>query len=255
MMNSSKHGESFLLSQFRDFYSEVIRLKRTIQSGTWVYRAESQEDGTLENNRVNTAWQRLLSVLEQQAFSAASQGGEYGTALYKEAQYAMASFADEIFLHLDWVGKDAWNSHLLESKLFDTNIAGEEIFQRVERLLHDRNPVHTELAKVYFMILALGFQGRFRGLNDRSPIDNYQRQLFSFIMQREPSIFDESMHLFPEAYMHVLEQGQNRKLPNANIWKALPLLVVLIWVVLAHMFWSSFTGDLKEVLNHILIAQ
>jgi hypothetical protein len=32
-----------------------------------------------------------------------------------EAQYAMAAFADEVFIHLDWEGKRTWTSNLLES--------------------------------------------------------------------------------------------------------------------------------------------
>jgi len=40
----------------------------------------------------------------------------------------MAAFADEVFIHMDWEGKRAWTSNLLESTLFHSHVAGERFF-------------------------------------------------------------------------------------------------------------------------------
>jgi hypothetical protein len=73
------------------------------------------------------ALRRLQTLLEMQALEAGRRGGEYGVLYYKEAQYVMAALADEIFLTLDWTGRDTWRSDLLETRLFGTYDAGEKV--------------------------------------------------------------------------------------------------------------------------------
>jgi len=48
----------------------------------------------------------------------------------------MVSLADEFFLHiLDWKGQDTWRQQLLEAKLFNSQAAGQRIFENLEILL------------------------------------------------------------------------------------------------------------------------
>src|SRR5947209_3942754 len=89
-------------------------------------------------------WQRLVSLFERQEAQAWRYGGTYGAEFYKEAQYVMVALADEIFLNTQWEGQRFWVSNLLESKIFRTHVAGELFFQRLDRLLVDRDPVFPE---------------------------------------------------------------------------------------------------------------
>src|SRR6185503_8047824 len=41
-MNLALYNESFLISQFREFYTEVIRLKRLVKSKGWVSPGENE---------------------------------------------------------------------------------------------------------------------------------------------------------------------------------------------------------------------
>jgi type VI secretion system protein ImpK len=253
-MHAMEYSDSFLLSQFREFYSEVVRLKQMVHSGTWVYSSDEEETAEEHQSplRATTAvWQRLLTTLEQQALLAGRRGGEYGAMLYKEAQYVMAALADEIFIHLDWEGREAWKAHLLETKLFDSHNAGEHIFDKIEHLLLEHDPVYRELAKVYLMVLALDFQGKFRGTDDGEKIDHYRRQLFAFISRRQPNLLNASRPLFPEAYSHTLDSGQARKLPDARKWFALLAGVLLVWIVLSSGLWKHLTAELQSVINQI----
>ena len=255
-MNATASSDSFLLTQFREFYSEVVRLKRRVQAGTWAFSPEDVVEPGADDHQAGTAvWQQLLTVLEQQERIAGRKGGEYGVALYKDAQYVMATLADEIFLHLDWEGREAWKAHLLETKLFHSHSAGEHLFEKIEQLLLEPDPVFRDLAKVYLMALALGFQGKFRGTDDAGQIDHHRRRLFAFIAHREPDILNESRHLFPETYSHTLDGGRARQLPDTRKWIALLVGVVLTLGVISSGLWRHLTMDLYNVINRILMIQ
>lgn len=319
-MKEKEYGDTFLLAPFREFYREVIRLKRMVVSGawvapstgvgpegedvktgagTWVYfpevipGAEVEEEREVRtgawvapaggvapwdapSNKGNASsvspssseagghlapsdeikvstfvWQRLVTLFERQEAYAWRYGGTYGAEFYKEAQYVMVALADEIFLNTEWEGRRFWVSNLLESKIFRTHVAGELFFQRLERLLVDRDPVYRDLAAVYLMALSLGFRGRFRGQDDRGQLERYRRRLFHFVFRREPELESETRKVFPETYYHTLRDETKRRLPNPRAWIILLCAVILAYVALTHGIWVKLTSRLFETDRHI----
>jgi len=308
-----EYGDTFLLAPFREFYKEVIRLKRMVKTGAWVSPAapaspEAEPDdaraaagtwvyfpdftpgdeaeagpGTRpwvappgggpapwdavgpadggagaqlapsDQARVSTfVWQRLLSLFERQEAHAWRYGGTYGAEFYKEAQYVMVALADEIFLNTEWEGRRFWVSNLLETKIFRTHAAGELFFQKLDRLLADRDPVYRDLGAVYLMALSLGFRGKHRGgRDDNERLLGYRRQLFSFVFRREPDLADETRRLFPETYYHTLRDETKRRLPNPRAWVILLCAVVLAYVAITHGVWVNLTGRLAEANERI----
>ncbi|MCH8293250.1 DotU family type IV/VI secretion system protein [Candidatus Poribacteria bacterium] len=245
MTNPSENLESSLVTQFREFYYEVIRQKRWVQANPWGFsRERSPESGSNRAGVIDTVQQPLLSLLKQQEVDARQMGGDYGLRLYKEAEYVIASLADEIFLGLEWEGHHAWNANLLESQLFDSHDAGERLFQKLDKLLQDRDPAYTDLAHVYLMALALGFQGKFRDIDDAGQIDGYRRRLFAFIARRDPDLRDESKHLFPEAYACTLTEGHSGKLRDVRKWMGWLILAILAWFVVSSVLWFNVTSDI-----------
>jgi type VI secretion system protein ImpK len=314
-----EYGDTFLLAPFREFYREVIRLKRMVKTGAWVTPMGGSEHGAEDSGAskgtwvyypdfvpatgleaepeagATTAavvplrdapawaapdrrgdapraelmppgeppapadyikisifvWQQLLSLFERQEAYAWRYGGTYGAEFYKEAQYVMVALADEIFLHTEWEGRKVWVSHLLETKIFRTHVAGELFFERLERLLKDRDPVYRDLAAVYLMALSLGFKGKYRGADDRGLLGSYKKQLFSFVFRHEPDLKGESRHLFPETYYHTLREEKKRRLPNPRAWLILLGFVVLAYVLMTHGLWLKLTTPLGEANDRI----
>jgi type VI secretion system protein ImpK len=243
-MELPRNQNSFLLNQFREFYAEVARLKRTVEVAGSVYVFDlPTTDNPDPTSTANGVWQHLLSVLERQALEAGQTGGAFAFEIYREAQYVMAALADEIFLHFNWDGRSNWP--LLESKLFQTHIAGEVIFQRLDRLLQRRDPFYLDLAAVYFMALSLGFQGKFRGNDPTNALETYRRQLFAMIYRRNPQLFVSNTAIFPQAYQNTLDRGAGRKLPNQNIWFALVAGVFVLWLGISHFAWSSVSSQVS----------
>lgn len=255
-----RHGETFLLGQFREFYREVIRLKAQVRHGEWVYGDDEAGDSRPEAERASeegsppsAVWQALLTLLERQALTARRRGGDLATAIYRQAQYAMVALADEIFLHTDWPGREAWQSNLLESKLFQSHRAGEQVFQRIDELLHERDAVYMELATVYLMVLALGFQGRLRDRDD-GPLElaSYRRRLFRFLCNREPELHEGGVQLVPDAYASTLDQGTPGRLPHLRRWMLGFAAVLVGWVVAGYFVWRDLVGDLEPIIESVL---
>src|SRR5688572_25599952 len=211
--------------------------------------ASGEQLAPSDHARVCTfVWQRLLSLFERQEAHAFRFGGMYGAEFYKEAQYVMAALADETFINTPWEGRRYWVSNLLETKLFQTHAAGEIIFQRLDRLLAERDPVNRDLGAVYLMALSLGFRGRYRGgREDAARLLDYRRRLFSFVFRREPELEDETRRLFPETYYHTIREETRRKLPNPRAWIILLCAAVIAYVAVTHGIWVNLTARLHQV--------
>ena len=254
-----KFENSFLQNQFYEFYSELIRQKRMIQSYTESPPPEEileteEEETPSEKKEPHTVHLRLLSLLEEQALEAGRRGGEYGVSFYKEAQYVMAALADEIFLNMDWEGKETWKANLLEFRLFGTHVAGELLFQKLDKLLSDRDPAFIGMAAVYLQALSLGFRGKFRDRDDGGRLDYYRSQLFSFIFHKNPDLLHESKRIFPEAYDHTLSEGSGKKLPYVRNWVMMIILLIILFLGISHGIWIHLTGDLSQIIQQVLLG-
>ncbi|MBL8742848.1 MAG: DotU family type IV/VI secretion system protein, partial [Myxococcales bacterium] len=77
-----------------------------------------------------------------------------------DAKFALAAFADEIIYHSTWPGKTQWLSNPLQLQFFGINTAGDGFFVNLDNLHGARGRNHV--AQIYFLCLALGFQGKYR---------------------------------------------------------------------------------------------
>ncbi len=251
-------GESLLLAQFRQFYSEVIRLKRQVKHGVWTAAPTMpEEDGEEEaatSQSIHSVWKRLLNLLQKQEADASRLTKDYLYDVYKEAQFIMAALADDIFLNLDWTGKPVWEDNLLEGKLFNTHSAGDAFFTKLDRLLANRDAYYAELAKVYLLALALGFEGKYRG-KEGVELGTYRLQLFNFIKQREPNLESDQYRLFPQSYQHTLDQAKEERLPHPRGWIAAVFIMIVGLGLTSHGLWVHHTTDLKFILDQIFSIQ
>lgn len=238
----------FLIEKFQQFYGEVLRVKAKVSEGTWVFEAQ----GAQADTSPTAVWRRLSSMLERQALEASREGGDFGVEIYRRAQYAMAALADEIFLHLDWAGREPWRQSLLEQKLFNSHRAGEELFERMDALLRDRDSIQVELARIYLIVLALGFQGKYRGTPEAdAELESYRDHLHRFIHGREPQAVRGNEHLVPLAYASTLDDGQPSTVPYLKPWLWATAIVVLLWLAGTHFLWRRSVQELEPVVKRI----
>jgi len=255
---------SYLLTQFREFYRELSHQQRQAgvhkplaSPGSEAESLLGPEDAVADegefqadpNMAGQALWQTLLSLLERQAMEASQSGGAFAYEVYREAQYVMAALADEIFLHTEWVGRENWQ--LLETRLFQTHYAGEEVFDRLDRLLKRSDPFYIDLASVYFMALSLGFQGKYRG-HPLTRLDYYKQQLFIMVYRRQPKLFHDGSRIFSQTYQNTLDKMQPKRLPSQWVWLWLFGGVLAVWLLVSQVAWYSATSELQCLICHLL---
>lgn len=304
-MTVPQSNESFLLAQFRDFYTEVIRLKQLIKEGGGMTPEEAAPAEAPANGNANGSgsgspgnvtaklpsldpklletlsgsekitslavrgalepahepsteltrltllvWQNLIALFRRNAVQIMRAAGK-PTDNYFEAQYVMAALADDIFIHLDWEGKRAWTSNLLESTLFQSHVAGEMFFEKLDRLLRDRDPADKSLAAVYLSALSLGFRGKYHGLNDHGKLRRYRNELFAFIFRQPADLVNETKVAFPDSYVDNVRKEKRKKLTNPRVWLIVLGAVLVTYLATSHGVWMSLTSRIERANQQI----
>jgi type VI secretion system protein ImpK len=86
----------------------------------------------------------------------------------EDAVFAMVALLDQTILNQKGPARDAWIARPLQLELYGRQLAGEEFFERLELLRHDREN-RIEALEVYGCCLAFGFTGRYQLNPDRLP--------------------------------------------------------------------------------------
>lgn len=77
----------------------------------------------------------------------------------EEAKYPIVALIDEQIFRSPWPGRQHWLARPLQLVFFNENTAGEGFFMRLERL--QMQPERRHVLEIYFLCLALGFQGKY----------------------------------------------------------------------------------------------
>jgi type IV/VI secretion system ImpK/VasF family protein len=246
----------FLLAKFRAFYNEIIRFQHqksefTAGFATAIvteYTADLSPDAAAEGLS-----KRLSELLELQAAEAKWMGGEAADR-YPDAQYAMAALADETFEHMEWEGQPAWTKYSLERRINQTNASDVELFRRIDKLLKESpdSVVARDLARVYLLVLAAGFQGKWRPFELTRPIAEYRRRLYEYVHDADSlMLYAPERKIFPEAASQTLEGAAVARFSAAQRWAAILIFLVISYTVIAHIAWSRVSADLKDVTARI----
>jgi type VI secretion system protein ImpK len=77
-----------------------------------------------------------------------------------EAQYAIVALIDELLARVHgWPGQGEWRTRPLQLIRFNENTAGENFFRRLSVL--EGQPHRVHVLQIYFLCMAVGFQGRY----------------------------------------------------------------------------------------------
>ena len=250
--------DAFVLQSFREFYAQVIRLRRGVVANPWgIASAGStpERDDALRQGAAQRVSDLLLATLERQALEAGRRQGEFGAEFFREAQYVMATLADEVFLHLEWEGRGTWAANLLETRLFGSHAGGDLFFRRLDALLHEQDAVKRPLAAVYLMALSLGFQGRHRGRDTAALLGEYRRRLFAFVFPGHRSVLKGERRLFPDAYEHTAAGGTPVRLPHARRWVLAAAAFFLLYLFVSHRSFVNTTVQVRMAADSVAAAE
>jgi type VI secretion system protein ImpK len=190
-------------------------------------------------NQVKTDVLKLLARSEEKA-----RKGLFPADDYDQARFVICAWVDEVVLGTEWHHRTLWQREQLQRLIYSTTEAGEEVFERLNRLgLHQK-----EVREAYYLCLALGFKGRFLKPGDQYLLDQLTTSNLKLLMGSTigiPSL--EDSELFPEAYpsdqpdAHI-RQRKRRLSPLAMAIMAAPILLFGL-LFLVYLFTLGNVGE------------
>jgi type IV/VI secretion system ImpK/VasF family protein len=248
----------FVLAKFRSFYNEVIRdkhQKSDVIAGfaTAVMGAGGAASDSDPEFAAQLLSKRLGEMLELQAAESNWTGGD-AAKYYPEAQYAMVALADETFATIDWPGRPAWHKHMLEPKMYGTRGADVEFFKRIDKLLKESpdDKGARDLARLYLMVIASGYRGKFRVPNVRRPLAEYRRRLYEYSHQNDPlELYARDRTVFPQAVANTLVSRSVGRVTPAQRWIAVVLVLSALYIGISHYAWTKVSADVRDVMSRI----
>lgn len=174
-----------------------------------------------------------------------------------ELQYIMASFTDETFLSIEWEGKSYWEKNLIEEKIFHSHVSGNEIFTKIENILHEKVYKSSELIQVYLQILSLGYRGKYstlKNLNDKlndyeELISNYKKNLF-YKAYNDKNINQDKF--FPNAYYYTIQNFDNSKVNKKSIATYIIISLSTLYITISFALWKLNTAELNRSLDQLI---
>lgn len=228
-------GADMLLDDFRAFYDAVEEWRGKALAVQPAGRADIQA--------------ALSGLLQAQALAAHRQGGEVLARAQAQAAYPMAALADEIFIYLDWTGAADWLCHLLEQRQFHSHVAGEELFDRIDRLESEGGLLRPALARLYLLTLGLGFEGRYRGAPEGGmALRRYRDRLHLMAFGRRPALDAPKTRLTPEAYAHTPSPPPPPAPPGFVAWVGRLVTALLALFALSALVWAVAAWPLLRAL-------
>ncbi len=97
------------------------------------------------------------------------------------ARYCLCTALDETAAQTPWGGSGAWSKHSLLVTFHNETWGGEKFFQLLSKLAGNPQK-HKELLELMYYCIALGFEGRYRIVdNGRSQLETLKRRLVDII--------------------------------------------------------------------------
>ena len=237
--STERSDDDHLVKQFRAFYDEVAKAHQRA-----VDMRETEPEAAAHNLE-----RHLEQLIELQTLESKREGNRFELESIADARYLKAALADEMLLNSPWIGRENWTSHLLEAALFRTSIAGERIFERIEEVLSSREPSRRDIARLYLFALALGFQGKFRGMEETARLAGLREELFQFVYQRPAELAGRDSVLSDRPYASTLSHIAPRKLPTLSRWTVGFLLSLVALLAISEMLWVWQSWPVRQVLQ------
>ncbi|WP_347555618.1 DotU family type IV/VI secretion system protein [Robbsia sp. KACC 23696] len=290
MLSIPSWQDAAVFVPFRAFVAEIDGIARSVDAASFVADstawvpgsdmygppAPRAEDGptappTRAVEAAREVSDRLVQRLQLQGVQwQMSAYAEIGEAAH-ELQYMFAALADDLLLNTAWPGQAAWIGCLIEARLFNSHVAGDAVFARIERLVKTQRPSTPMLARLYLSMLALGYRGRYHGhlasLGQFAPLGEasvgasaaeqlarYRRALYEALMQRPLS--DDARRprrVDARPYAHTLDTVMPMRFRRPARWAIVVLIGIGVMLVLSELAWLASSWPVRETLRQTML--
>ncbi len=167
---------------------------------------------------------------------------------YDQARFMICAWVDESILASKWQHRAQWQREQLQRLYYNTTEAGEEVFDRLNRLAFDKK----EVRELYYLCLSLGFKGRFLKPEDEYLLEQLQTSNLKLLLGGTPQVPTlEKGDLFPEAYPSgTADIGPQQKKFRFSLTSVAALAApVLVFGLLFVIYRFSLSGIAEHVLR------
>lgn len=226
-----------LSSAFRDAWQQWFQ--------AWNELPKDSEDDSLVEAVVEMSTQASQRLWR----TAFARVGDAATDQVKALVYAFVALIDETLLFTPWPGQAAWQEKPLESRLYASRQAGEQLPLAITALLDEQVPTTRDLANVYLQCLILGFQGRMRGEQSQVQHEKWRLALYTFAWQHEAGYDDVSARLQQPALVAPVQLPVRLSLPDGLRLGLGILGMVILLTGMGQLFWRDISQELELVLQ------
>ncbi|MCA8925536.1 MAG: type IVB secretion system protein IcmH/DotU [Planctomycetes bacterium] len=184
----------------------------------------------------------LVASFEQRATQAGYSAGHVA-----QAKYAMLALLDEVVLTSNWGLKSAWLAQPLQMQHFGSFNAGEEFYARLDAIRQSNDPQKLDVAEIFYLSLALGFRGRYGGVQGLDMLRGLMNALMGELLAaRKTLAFPPGSAALDRTKRKVEPQGLSpcwepvdrggdvvRKLPVVVVIAACTGVALLVFIALA----------------------
>lgn len=206
----------------------------------------------------------LINILEHHTLNLHPHKGQSGDDLYRELLYLLTVFTDEMFINIPWNGEHIWQDNLLEERIFNSHIAGTQLFDNLEKHINQPGRDSDSLLVVYYLVLCLGFRGKYMHKDFGDKLKYYRKQLYALLYKSSPFSFKMIKQLFPSAYKHTFMSKAYVMLPNyfqqigGGVIAFISAILFAVYLVWTEHFFYYVLGLIKFITKYyvdiILIA-
>ncbi len=155
------------------------------------------------------------------------------------ARYILCTLLDESAASTPWGGQGSWATQSLLVQFHNETWGGEKVFQLMSKLAENVD-ANRNLLELTYVVLAFGFEGRYRVLdNGRAQVDSVRQRLAQLLRQGRPGV---------DKALSPRWQGQPAKVARLSdgvpLWVAATLAALVLSAVLMVMRFQL--GDRAE---------
>ena len=228
---------------FQDLLRHVALVEDQCRTGQ--YALQSDKNAAL--NTVRLELEELVRLFVKRVtvtFPVAQKDAD------RVVEFIAIAFLDEKFIQLDWEMSNEWSENPLETVISGTRNAGTEIFDRIDALSPER-VADRIYAVLYFLILSLGFAGRYDSQTDRVILQQYQKSLIA-ILEKSFDLSDIAGQAGHQDFSVSGITASRSYLPTTRSYNVTALGLIAAVVICVQIYWFYRTYELAPVAQSII---
>ena len=144
---------------------------------------------------------------------------------------------------------------MIETSLFGTSIAGEKIFEEIDKLIQSPPGREPDIERMYLFALAIGFEGKYKGYDSEKEISKVLEDLFLHITRREPEFGPRNLKknnnrfVSKQAYQHTISNIKPIRIFRLSKQSVIFTICCISLLIISQLLWIWLTGPLRDSLS------